>query len=724
MKRVYEYILLSALMLIAVGCVNENFNHDGPSAVSGDDVKFSLSLQNPETKTVYGTETGGAFPIYWVEGDKVQIFSPECISGRRSAEYKVVLPSGVENPNYATDLICTGETGVQWGEANEANFYSLYPSGEYTLSSDGSKAENVTIRYMQNIVVSDTGVKSDMEDCLMYAKSEGVDKGETVYLTYSPISTVVYVTIKAPNVVKPITIQSVSLTANEDIAGTFSLNVADGTFYEFEKDSASDVVSAQISSSSTGGFHSIAGNQTLSVPLFLAPKSDLKVEGWQIKVVANNRIYTKNLNLGVTLTPGMIHKITLPELTSDAEDWVVESWMENIPRNVYLSEVSIPGSWNTVNSAYQSKTSISEQYSIGTRAFHLDTRWRTTDKQVSIVGNLSGNIDALSVAGGAESGKYNGGDRVVSGNAKTFAEYLKDITDNIIVDPTQEELTTKPEYMVLMCTFAQDSYDYKDNEGNNWVSAISAACASNDFVYDAKLLTSNTLIGDVLGKVIVIVNMEGDFTTVPQNSKCLFVNLPLTLKKDYFDVELTSYNSGNIYKGKSNSVEVGDTGIDMYHTHAQISIAGDTYEGNQSRDNVMGRGFAPTYGERRTVANNILSWSRTNYGTENYAHDKWIYLGLGGYYSHYDNGTFGIGAGWKETQGSNATVASLFNSWIDGKVEEMGADAVPYYPVGIILMNDVNTYSETVEKILLLNNKYRLQYDKDKPVDYNPGTGN
>ena len=46
--------------------------------------------------------------------------------------------------------------------------------------------------------------------------------------------------------------------------------------------------------------------------------------------------------------------------------------------------------------------------------------------------------------------------------------------------------------------------------------------------------------------------------------------------------------------------------------------------------------------------------------------------------------------------------------------------AVPYYPVGIVLMNYVNDYASTVKNILLLNNKYRLQYDSSKPSDYNP----
>lgn len=73
-------------------------------------------------------------------------------------------------------------------------------------------------------------------------------------------------------------------------------------------------------------------------------------------------------------------------------------------------------------------------------------------------------------------------------------------------------------------------------------------------------------------------------------------------------------------------------------------------------------------------------------------------------------------------------IAQTYNTWIQGKVDEMGSvpegqsEVVPYYPVGIVLMNFVTEYPETLKNILLLNNKYRLQYDPSKPSDYVPLT--
>lgn len=726
MKKIYNYILLSVWAFLAVGCIEEEFNNDIPSAESGDEVQFGLSLGDPKTRTEYGKEVNEAFPIYWIAGDKVQIFCPQGL--RKSAEYQVTIPDNGDKAYYAKALTKTGDVGIQWGDGYEVtdednnitsglhDFYSLYPSGNYTLSSDGTKAEGITINYTQNIVVDGTSVKSDMEDCLMYAHTEGVTRGDNVVnLHYDPISTVLWLTLKvaANKDAKEdsFTIQSISVVADADIAGTFSLNIADGKFDSFVTGKSSKTVLAQITNPSTGGYHTLTNDESLSIPLFLAPIDKLNVKAWKIQVVANNNTYTKTLGIDKTLVPGQIHKITLPELKPETTEWQVENWMTNIPRNVYLSEVSIPGSWNSLNPEFQGATpSITTQYNNGVRGFHLDTRWKRS-------GSYGNYTYTLGTANGGNTTEVVSDGRVMTDSDNpTFVESLAEITSNVKDD----------EYMVLICTFAQGSYNYTDSNNGTWIDAISTACANNGDVYDAKALTANTLVGDVLGKVIVIINSEGEISSTPSGSKCLFVNIPLKLTSSLFGSSLSANNIGVINKGTESSTDISDTGIDMYNTQAQVCIAGDDYTDSRDRSNVDGRGFAPTFGERKTVANNILSWSRNNYGTPNYAHDKWIYLGLGGYYVEYSSGFIGIGAGWKAADDGHANVASDLNGWIDGKVSEMGttpsgqSTVIPYYPVGIVLMNYVNDYAATVKKILMLNNKYPLQFDPNKPTDYKP----
>lgn len=727
MKKIYNYILLSVLAFASASCINEELNPDQPTAETGDEVKFGLSLGDPKTKTVYGDETDhNTFPIYWIDGDKVQVFSPQCLEGRRSAEYKVILPSGVANPYYAEDLAKTGEYGVQWGNNETADFYSLYPSGNYTLSSDGTKAENITIGYTQNINVNGTTVKSDMEDCLMYAKTTGVPKGQIVNLHYDPISTVIMLTLKvAANETgtdaDSFTIQTISLIADTDIAGTFNLNISDGTFGEFTTGKSSKTITTQIVNTTTGGYHTLANGQSVTVPLFLAPAEYTSVQNWKVQVVANGNTYTKTLNIEKPLEPGKIHKITLPELKPATEEWEVSKWMTYIPRNVYLSEVSIPGSWNSINPDFQDVGStdsetIANQYAQGVRAFHLDTRWKAEYSGGFLGVGQTVKVVGLGVADGGENGSatsslWTSGDKYMRGSDTPLVE-------DIISQLVSYIKTTPEEYMVLVCSFAQSSINHEGSNGY-WYGEISAICnkdAYKDYIVDATKIDSNTLVGDVLGKILVIVNMQesiSNTTTLPSGSRCMFTYMPSELESTRFDSSsnetLLKNNSDNLWYSGTTATT---SGLTMYNNQAQITSSTGS---GISHD----RGYAPSVTERSAVLNGILNWSKSNYNTENYAHDKWVYLGLGGYQVS-EGGDAGA------ESGSYSTIASTYNTWINGKVTEMGTTpsgqttAVPYYPVGIVLMNYVNDYASTVKNILLLNNKYRLQYDSSKPSDYNP----
>ena len=736
MKKIHNYIMLLVVAFAFASCADDEIINKREPAQTGDEVQFGLSLESL-SRTVYGDEnktadadgvvTARSYPIYWLDGDKVRIFSPQCLTDRRFAEYKVVLPDNGDKAYYAKDLVKTGAYGVQWGAAATADFYSLYPSGNYTLGvtkEQENVAEGISIGYNQNIKVNGTSVKSDMEDCLLYAKATGVSKGDVVNLHYDPIATVFMLTLSVDkNSTKDFVIQSVSITTPAEetyIAGSFSLKIADGSFAEWG-DNKDNIVSAAISDVATGGYFTLGKDNSIEIPLFLAPVTGLNTNGWKISVKTivdgTPQTFIKTLDAR-TVEAGKIHKVVLPKLTIKAEEvkeWDPATWMVNIPRNVYLSEVSIPGSWNSLNQDSQGTTenytNISTQYSKGIRAFHIDTRWKRT-------GSRNNYTYELGVAIGGSGNTTSGDNKYMTAGA-TFKEALEEIILNLKND----------EYMVVICTFAQNSAEYNGSDG--WVQAISDICAEKTEVYDAKKLAPSTVVGDVLNKVIVLINMQGAFTAVPSNSKCLFINYPMEVTRDMFPATLTDVLTGPIYSSVSGSTSIKDSGISMYRSHSQICFNEETYSytdpADSERDNVDNRGFLPTLGERNTVVNNILNWSKDNYGKENYAHDKWIYLGLGGY--HFYRAKKGLFLTYYEFENDDSSyddVAEYYNTWIDGKVKEMGTtptgqtNPIPYYPVGIVLMNYVNNYSSTAKNILLLNNKYQLQYDPNKSPDYNP----
>ena len=755
MKSLYNYILLAVMAFATVGCLGE-LNADIPSAESGDEVQFGLSLPSM-TRTTYGDKnaTGTAYPIYWVDGDKVQVYSPQCLAGRNNAEYKVSVESATQN--YATSLTPTGANGVQWGN-EPAMFYSVYPSGDYTILDNGATIQNLKINFMNDFEVWENGVVTPKgADCLMFAKTVGeLDPGSTVNLNYSPLATSLMITLRGPSdksIVSEHTIRSIKLIAPENtfIAGSFNVKlqkIQEGEKeIEIEKylhtgwsDNAhkSNSITTQVYDKSTGAFHTIKKDEKLEIAMFLAPLTGLTIDSkWKIQVVVQSDIpvfdgngnvesykndvtttFTKSLafekDFNSSLEPGMVHELpALPtlDIAKDPEqEWLPGDWMTNIPRNVYLSEVSIPGTWNSLNVDCQSNTSISDQYDLGVRAFHLDTRWRADNSPFlgsTFTGISRPNITELSVAtGGAnKTYSYDGGNLMRKEATSTFAEHLKSITDEVQDD----------EYMVVFCTFAQNSYN-GTRCPSTWFGAISNACAANDRVYDASSITANTVVGDVLGKVIVVVNLDSSVSsnTLPTSSKCLFTYVPMQLPADYYDEE-NSHIDALYYSTQS------QTGISMYTSHAQISTTGT------SSVNCGDRGYSHPLTSRDNLVKSFWDWSKTNYANEIYEHDKWIYLGLGGYIMTSSSGS---GSGYD-------TVENRYATMIYNRINEMGSNNIPYYPMGIILMNNVKGSNYTIpgedgnidlgynfqgvcKKVLLLNSAYRLQYDPSKPDNYKP----
>lgn len=703
-----KYFMISALVLLACSCRDEE--QGGVQPTPGQEVQFGAALEQSESRTIYGNEDNNAFPINWINGDEVIVFSPDCASngGVGSATYKVNV--GEENSgkqNYANSLDKIGDIGVRWGDNTTGSFYSIYPASSlYTKVSSDCKTVTLTMPAQQDNNFERTSdgkiiAYPDMRACFMYAYTPNVPSGNTVDLKYKPLSTAIRFTLQGPQNASdnPVTITYVRIYApsNISINGTYTFDdVTNGSGIPQAKNGL-NYVTMNVADAKTGAYLTLAHGESVELNVFLLTGKDIVMDdSWYIEVgTGSGQSYKLSLaaqtgttNESRTLKPGKIHRLpTLPPLTS--AEWSAENWMKNLQRNVYLSEISIPGSWYSLNSEYQDPATIERQYASGIRAFHLDTRWKGS----SILGYFT--ATGLGVVDGDahtdDTGILGGNKKFLTSDAPNFADALKQITDNVKDD----------EYMVVMCTFAQGSVVTGD-----WRQAISDACANNSKVIEASSLNPNTVVGDVLGKVIVIVNTytEGE---VP-NSKCLFFNMGITLNQNEF-------MNNDYYKSPLQWYNITNSGLTMYGTHAQATI-NSTSESGQNNDD---RGYMPSFLDRENKAQNILTWSKNNYNNrDNYSHDNWIYLGLGGYIPG-SGGLFG-------SDDDCSTVASVLNNWIDSKVKAMETEK-SYYPVGIVLMNYANDYSHVVSEILMMNNKYRKAYDPNRsPVNgsYINGTGN
>lgn len=714
--RTHDYLLgLSLLALVA--CNQENMP-ERPTPTPGAEVKFGVSLnKNDVTRTIYGKENNNAFPIYWVDGDKVLVTSPQCLNGRNTAQYKVSVES--DKQNYATSLNKTGAVGVQWGQNPTADFYSVYPADNASVQGT---TFSLTMPNAQNDILKLGGRKSkayaDMNACFMGAVSKGVTNGSEVNLTYTPLSTAIRFTLRGPSSAEgqtdsEVIISQVVLKADQPIAGDFTVDMSTGTETPTVKpgEKKYNEITLYTHYAETGGYLTLGLNDEVELNAFVIPYENLAVnDNWKLEVTtAQGKVYTtplKGSGAG-TLKPGKIHRFKgdLPNLPAPTTDWDPSNWMVNVPRNVYLSEISIPGSWNSLNDDYQDvngsteekcKAAIDAQYKAGVRAFHIDTRWTPKSNPYDIVTNtfvFAPTILRLGTAVGGATNNY-GGEKLTRKDNLSFANALEYIAYHV----------QPKEYMIVFCTLAQNSYE--KTEGG-WMQAVSDACAADDRIIDARTISANTVVGDVLGKVIVIVNCAKNpskIDNLPKGSKCLFTYTPLELDENRYKTQ--QWCTGAI-------ANCADASLNMFSAQAQIMASPmDATSGYT----VSGRGYAPAWAERRQKTENILKWSLDNFQKKEYAHCDWLYNGLGGYLCDSDG---------KEVKDSQKEVAKELNQWIDGKMKLMAAKPTggqtPYYPVGLVLMNYVTdkTYGVPVVKgILSHNNKFRKAHDPNKdPLD-------
>ncbi|MCF0160956.1 MAG: hypothetical protein HUJ99_09195, partial [Bacteroidaceae bacterium] len=538
--------------------------------------------------------------------------------------------------------------------------------------------------------------------------------------------------------------------------------------------------------------------QSIELNAFIIPVDGLQINGdWKLEVtLSSGAVVTKilkssatgsNPNPNTTLIAGKIHRLgNMPFLPVEPFD--PARWMELIPRNVYLSEISIPGSWNTLEPSAQEQASgstptekgiatINAQYAKGCRGFHFDCRYKWTtashtetetyyeheyhkhdrdrdhhasgqsifddshrnccqacwdylgvdvehsradirydrldpidilvEKTREITVDDSG--PTLGVVQGVEtkvyySDDYPNGAWFIKEENITFEDALKTIIANL--SPT--------EYMVLSCSWAHNSTDPDTKQldpphASTWLRSISEVCAAHPEVYDASTITPQTTVGEVLGKIIVIVNLEDAISnyTMPSSSKCLFVTMPQVRTQAMYALGYMS--NENMYKADGST-----SGVKMANTLAQICTHNDA---PLSTD----RGWAPTYkqtnSQRQTAGQTILDWSAAQFASSTYAHDTWQYQGLGGY-TVAQSSAAGEGPGY-------TGVASVLNAWIDGRIGKMkvspaeGSDETIFHPIGLIFMNQVTVDEtegyqingpQTCKNILELNNKFQKKY--------------
>lgn len=393
---------LSLMIIGLASCVNDNVT-GGKPLPKGTEFDFGTTVDANLSRTYYDPEdvanpNATYWKIFWNYQDpldQVYIYSPQAMTGRQQAAYTV---HGVKD-QYSATATKNSEIGIQLSDANTYDFYGMYPAQNVKANSGSGHSLSATMPIFQtastteimnsetNVGVGNLETTADMNSALMIAKEAGfmpsTQNNAKVNLQFEPFATTLNVTVNGveqSNFNYKVLITSIIIEADAPIAGDFTYN------YETEAITFGENASNFIRIDTR--FKDAAGHQ-IGVPM--GPDSKLNVRAFMIpnpnvrrlkvKVVTSAaQTLTKTLNM-TNFKKSQIHFAKLPKINASNLQFDYKIWLSQLDPNIYLSEISMPGSALTfsykLDKDYQKTQTLdlTKQFENGIRVFqfHVNT---------------------------------------------------------------------------------------------------------------------------------------------------------------------------------------------------------------------------------------------------------------------------------------------------------------------------------------------------------------
>lgn len=426
MKR--NLVLLSGMFLTAlVGCTDDVIDNDKTvdnPVKEGTEILFGSSVstdvddvmaKSSETRTVYGDRTGTGVPVYWdPNGDEVAIFCAQASQPANRLVNYIVKPEAENSYNSGSvEKVNPEEAGLQWGSADEHRFYAFYPASAVKAADEDDQNGVITANIPENQRPVSwregeiDGVKTyfglpDMNNAYMYAfttcKRSEVAEGSTIDLQFKNLVTVLDITVQGPSTGEPITVTNINVDAvdgkNLILTGDFNCNIrtakdnSDEVTAECSATGETSQVRNRISipcyDSAKDDFIKLGVGEQLNVKAYLIPDDDeshiIESQQLQIAVATLNGAAKRRTLQKANIVPHKINRVRLDNLVAGGTNY----WMSSLDKDIYLSELSIPGSKfsyltaaNDAFPVYQGAT-ISQQFLDGVRAFIVQVGARAT----------------------------------------------------------------------------------------------------------------------------------------------------------------------------------------------------------------------------------------------------------------------------------------------------------------------------------------------------------
>lgn len=527
---------MSALFAAGLsGCTNDGLEDNTVKnpVQTGDEIIFGSRLSgDAETRTVYGDRGNSGVPVYW-EADGSDQIAIYCLQSSAPAnhlvDYKVKPVMNGEDPTATAESVVkvnAAEAGLQWGDRNTPhNFYAFYPAS----AVKGTAEENATGMITANIPVTQQvqewregtmettdpafkGKKTyfglpNMDYAYMYAYTQvdpsKIDEKTPVNLAFKNLVTVLDITVQGP-ASGTATITNINVSAVDGtqpiLTGDFTCNIraaqdAEGITATCEPvgnfSEERSTISIPCYDKKDGRFIQLGAGELLNVKAYIIPQNvnnTVTKRKLQITVsMLNGAPCRKTLNTA-DVTPHKINRVILPKLAIGGTNY----WMSSLDPNIYVSELSIPGSkFSVLTSANQAdyvyqNASIKQQFTDGVRAFILQTAtqrsWGTYQGFYVVCEDRDRPVMTLGAA------------------IQEIASYLEEC-----------EQAGKPnEFAFVMLTYTTGDAPLLDNNQQYWIEKLrdevnALAKVEANRIYTGEI-TPNTTIDDVKGKIILKAN--------------------------------------------------------------------------------------------------------------------------------------------------------------------------------------------------------------------------
>lgn len=554
MKKIFY--LGIALAACLSSCSDDSLDN-GKTVVNpvqtGDEIIFGSSLSDNtdmESRTEYGDRTTTGVPVYWSSDEKKpDTIAIYCMQSSQPADHLVkyiVKPSKSNQAVAASvDKLDPNAAGLQWGDCSTPHrFYAFYPAG----AVKGTDDEDATGQITANIPVTqqvqewrtvEAGASGALEGkkthfglpnmnyAYMYAYNEVTPEDmedSTVDLKFKNLVTVLDITVQGPQS-GTATITNINVDAVEGsqpiLTGDFKCNIraakTDGTVVCTPVGSFNEErgrISIPCYDKKSGQFIQLGPDELLNVKAYIIPqniKNTVTRRTLRVTVsTLNGAPCRKTLNTA-DVTPHKINRVILPKLEVGGTNY----WMSSLDRDIYVSELSLPGSKfayatpdNGVTVRNFQDATITQQFTSGVRAFIVQTAgyaeytrsgWRPVYTHKD-----SGNDDLYVTVNG----------NILQKNGKNVT--IEDVLAELkacIDEAEKAKGESNNEYVVVQLTFEGNPCNSNYGNFNSeriWIEALQAKLNSliskNSYNLYTDEITANTTIRDLREHIVLKVN--------------------------------------------------------------------------------------------------------------------------------------------------------------------------------------------------------------------------